>query len=76
MLLTDNRPRQCDYCHAKFRPRVDAQRYCRRWCRLQAKAAEARAARRVWVSAGRPMPDEPIVPEPEAVEFKPMRRFA
>lgn len=54
-MLTDIRPRHCEHCHAKFRPRVDSQRYCRRWCRAQAKAAEGRAARRVWWTAGRPM---------------------
>jgi hypothetical protein len=54
-MLTYIRPRFCDHCGAKFRPRVDAQRYCRRWCRAQAKAAEGRAARRVWWQAGRPM---------------------
>ena len=54
-MLTDISPRICDYCSAKYRPRVDSQRYCRRWCRLQAHAAEARAARRLWSEAGRPM---------------------
>jgi len=54
-MLTDIRPRYCEFCGAKYRPRVDSQRYCRRWCRLKAKAAEGRAARRVWWRAGRPM---------------------
>jgi hypothetical protein len=50
--------RPCDYCGQPFRPRVDAQRYCRAYCRAEAKAAEGRAARRVWWQAGRPMPVE------------------
>ena len=63
-MLTDIRPRHCDYCGAKYRPRVDSQRYCRRWCRDQAKAAEGRAARRVWSEAGRPMLGEDQRPAP------------
>jgi hypothetical protein len=54
-MLTDIRPRKCDHCGACFRPRVDSQRYCRSWCRREAKAAEGRAARRAWWRAGRPM---------------------
>ena len=45
----------CDHCSRTFRPRVESQRYCRPWCRAQAKAAEGRAARRCWWGAGRPM---------------------
>jgi hypothetical protein len=56
--LTDIRIRHCENCDGKFRPRVPDQRYCRRWCRLEAKAAEGRAARRVWWAAGRPMETE------------------
>ena len=54
-MLTDIRPRNCAHCGARYRPRVPDQRYCRRWCRAQAKAAEGRAARWVWRKAGRPM---------------------
>jgi hypothetical protein len=32
---------------------------------LQAHLAEAKAARRMWVEAGRPMPAEEAKPEPE-----------
>ena len=38
--------RACENCGTPFRPRVNDQRFCRRWCRLQRKAAEGRAARR------------------------------
>jgi len=54
-MLTDIRKRPCDHCGEMFRPRYPTQRFCRRWCRLQGKAAEARAARRTWWKAGRPM---------------------
>lgn len=54
----DHSRRNCDYCGQFFRPKVDAQRYCGQWCRMNAKAAEGRAARRVWRRAGRPMEDE------------------
>jgi hypothetical protein len=57
-MLTDIRPRNCAYSGAKYRPKVDDQRFCRRWCRMQGKAAEGRAARRVWWRAGRPMVEE------------------
>jgi hypothetical protein len=56
MLFTDGQiKRECANCQTMFRPRVSGQRYCRTWCRLEAKAAEGRAARRVWWRAGRPM---------------------
>jgi hypothetical protein len=56
MLFTDGQiKRECANCHGMFRPRVSGQRYCRTWCRVDAKAAEGRAARRAWWRAGRPM---------------------
>jgi hypothetical protein len=59
MLFADGRvKRRCDYCGAMFRPRVPSQRYCRLWCHNKDKAAEGRAARRVWRERGRPMFDE------------------
>jgi hypothetical protein len=54
-MLTDIRKRECEWCGQRYRPRVPDQRYCRAWCRARAKAAEGRAARRVWWQAGRPM---------------------
>ena len=54
-LFTDGgAKRLCKYCGERYRPRVEEQVYCGRWCRMQAKAAEGRAARRVWRRAGRP----------------------
>ena len=56
MLFSDGRcKRECVYCGKAFRPRVPDQRYCRPSCRAEAKAAEGRAARRLWREAGRPM---------------------
>lgn len=55
-LFTDGqRKRECSWCGQRFRPRVPDQKWCRATCRSQAKAAEGRAARRVWWRAGRPM---------------------
>ena len=55
-LCTDGQcKRECEWCGTRYRPRVPDHRYCRATCRLQAKAAEGRAARRVWWRAGRPM---------------------
>jgi hypothetical protein len=57
--FTDGRvKRECKWCGQAFRPRVPDQRYCRLWCRTEAKAAEGRAARRVWWQAGRPKMDQ------------------
>jgi hypothetical protein len=54
-LFTDGGAKRiCQYCRERYRPRVEDQRYCGRWCRMQAKAAEGRAARSVWRRAGRP----------------------
>jgi hypothetical protein len=47
--------RACSYCDQLFRPRVNDQRFCRPWCRAQGKAREAKSARRLWASAGRPL---------------------
>jgi hypothetical protein len=56
MLFTDGRTkRECANCGKQYRPRVPDQRYCGPYCRALAKAAEGRAARRVWWRAGRPM---------------------
>lgn len=56
MLFTDGQcKRPCAHCGKPFRPRVPDQRYCRPWCRAEAKAAEGGAARRLWREAGRPM---------------------
>jgi hypothetical protein len=49
----------CEYCGQVFRPRIEDQRFCRRWCRKQAMAIEGRAARRSWDDQGRPI-DETI----------------
>jgi hypothetical protein len=64
-MLTGPTPRLCEYCGARYRPRYPTQRWCRRWCNKQAKAAEGRAARRTWWSAGRPMEQERPREEPE-----------
>jgi hypothetical protein len=50
--------RRCRYCGESFRPRLPEQVFCRRWCRLEGKKSEARAARRVWRAAGRPSEQE------------------
>jgi hypothetical protein len=56
--LTDIRPRHCEFCNASYRPKVDSQRFCRKWCRKQALALEGRAARRAWWRAGKPIEPE------------------
>ena len=44
-LFTDGgAKRVCKWCGERYRPRVEDQRYCGRCCRMQAKAAEGRAA--------------------------------
>ena len=56
MVFADGRvKRRCEWCGEMYRPLTPDQRYCRKWCRKAAKAAEGRAARRVWWRAGRPM---------------------
>lgn len=58
-LFTDGgAKRVCKWCGERYRPRVEEQVYCGRWCRMQAKAAEGRAARRVWRDAGRPSEEQ------------------
>ena len=69
-MLTDITRRVCEYCGGRYRPRYPTQRWCRHWCRKQAKAAEGRAARRTWFEAGRPMGQEPVVEEPERHEVQ------
>jgi hypothetical protein len=44
----------CEVCTETFWPRVAGQRYCSRDCKKAGKAAEGRAARRLWEAAGRP----------------------
>jgi hypothetical protein len=54
-LFTDGRvPRECEVCQRRYRPRSPDQRFCGFDCRMKGKAAEGRAARRLWVQAGRP----------------------
>jgi hypothetical protein len=73
-MLTDITRISCAYYGQRYRPRYPTQRFCRRWCRLQGKLAEARSARRVWVGAGRPVfNDRPVVDEPDTREI--YRRF-
>lgn len=50
--------RECEWCGERYRPRVPDQRFCRPWCRQQAKAKEGRDARRAWWSLDRPMFEE------------------
>ena len=50
--------RVCKQCRERYRPRVEDQVYCGRECRMQAKAAEARAQRMLWRKAGRPSETE------------------
>ena len=49
-------------CRQAYSPVREAQRWCCRACRLDAKAAEGVAARRAWWRAGRPM-DEVHFPD-------------
>jgi hypothetical protein len=59
MLFTDGRvKRQCEQCHSMFRPRVPEQKWWGPYCRMKAKAAEGKAARRVWWANGRPTLDQ------------------
>ena len=74
-MLTDPTPRLCQYCGSRYRPRYPTQRWCRRWCRLKAQAAQGRAARRVWIEAGRPLLAERPVEEPQRGEVR-RRTFA
>jgi hypothetical protein len=58
-LFTDGgRQRVCKWCGERYRPRVEDQKFCGRWCRLEAKKSEARAARSVWRKAGRPTEEQ------------------
>jgi hypothetical protein len=56
--------RECEWCGEMYRPRVPDQRFCGMECRNAGKAAEGRAARKVWFDAGRPVFNEAIG-EPE-----------
>jgi hypothetical protein len=53
-MFHDISPRTCPNCGQQFRPERSHQVYCRQWCRMKAKAAEGRAARRTWWKAGKP----------------------
>jgi hypothetical protein len=54
-LFTDGGARRvCEWCSRSYRPRVEGQRFCGRYCRLEEKKMEGRAARTVWRRAGRP----------------------
>jgi hypothetical protein len=46
--------KECKFCGEQFMPDRAAQNYCNRECWHKAKAAEAKAARRVWWRVGRP----------------------
>jgi hypothetical protein len=50
----------CQNCGETFIPRVAGQKYHTRACRMDAKAAEGRAARRLWEQAGRPLECSPV----------------
>lgn len=55
-LFTDGHGRRsCEVCGMAYRPHVSTQRYCSAYCRVQAQRREAKSARRIWVSAGRPI---------------------
>lgn len=58
--------KHCDYCGTYFRPRVPDQRFCRAWCRRKFMALAGRAARRSWIAAGRPIPEELREAQPDA----------
>ncbi len=45
----------CDHCGQPLLGVRFGQRFCNSDCRVEGKAAEARAARRAWDKAGRPM---------------------
>jgi hypothetical protein len=66
--------RECEWCRDLYRPRVPDQRFCCLSCRQEMKAAEGRAARRVWRAAGRPMIELTPVRLEEA-EREAYRRF-
>jgi hypothetical protein len=55
MLYHDTAKRHCAFCGELFRPSRPTQKYCRYFCYCNGRAAEGRAMRRVWQSAGRPM---------------------
>jgi hypothetical protein len=56
MLFTDGRVlRECIQCGRRYRPHVPDQKFCGPACRMEARRREAKSARRIWVSAGRPI---------------------
>ena len=46
--------KECEFCGEPFIPDRATQNYCNRECWQKAKAAESKAARRVWWKVGRP----------------------
>lgn len=56
MLFSDGRvKRRCEVCNQTYRPHVADQRWCSPFCRMEARRREAKSARRIWASAGRPI---------------------
>ena len=53
-----SRHNHCNYCGEPLLGARFGQRYCSAICRANGRAAEARAARRAWVLAGRPKAEE------------------
>ena len=51
---TERPAKECEWCHQQFIPDRATQNYCNRECWQKAKAAESKAARRVWWRVGRP----------------------
>jgi hypothetical protein len=51
---TERPVKECEWCHQQFIPDRATQNYCNRECWQKAKAAESKAARRVWWKVGRP----------------------
>jgi len=51
---TERPAKECEWCHQQFIPDRATQNYCNRECWQKAKAAESKAARRVWWKVGRP----------------------
>jgi len=51
---TDRPAKTCQHCGEQFIPDRATQKYCNRECWHKAKAAESKAARRVWWKVGRP----------------------
>jgi predicted nucleic acid-binding Zn ribbon protein len=50
--------RHCNLCGEPMPTARFGQRYCDGFCRREGQLAEAKAARRFWIEAGRPMETE------------------